>query len=638
MFEEGLKLKAKYGADQVADLSLGNPVVEPPPAVPPVCANSRTARTPGRIATCPTRVSPRPGRPSPSTSRRETGEPYGEQHIVMTAGAGGAPRRAPQVDPRSRGRGDRPGPVLRRVRPLRGELRGARRSWSRRTTPSPRTRMRSPRRSRPAPAPIITNAPNNPTGVVYDAAALGAVGQVLEAASEKHGRPIYWISDEPYRALAYDGVEVPWPIHHYAHLAARHLVLQGPGPAGRAHRLRRAAAAGRGDGRALRRDRLLDARARLRERAGAPAASRGRAPGRARGREDLRPAPPPDPRGARRSRLRRRPSRRRVLRVPSRTGHPRTTSRSFGGASRSGCSSCRARASVVPATSGSRMRSRSERRSRGRRADPRSRYDALRVRRATPPGSEPLPGDDGAPSAHRPCTVRQTLGFPRPLPWSRVSRAIEPAVPSAPVGRGSGDRGDLAGEAALVMRGGVGVEDPLLRSLVEVLEGLGQRGIGLGPSPASTACMTFFSHVRMADRRVLFWSGAGLGLAKPLLGGRGVRHRAISVFQLGPRVRALRAFGSGKLGERGIVPPPEGLKRVSTALGGTWAPGAVAPGARRGLRAARSGLEAGREGPRGFVPSPGPEGFPAPRLAGWPPPRGVPELLVSLSRRCETSR
>ena len=33
MFEEGLRMKQEHGADNVFDLSLGNPVVEPPEEV-----------------------------------------------------------------------------------------------------------------------------------------------------------------------------------------------------------------------------------------------------------------------------------------------------------------------------------------------------------------------------------------------------------------------------------------------------------------------------------------------------------------------------------------------------------------------------------------------------------------------------
>ena len=62
---------------------------------------------------------------------------------------------------------------------------------------------------------VIINSPNNPTGVVYSGETLQALADVLTRASEKIGRPIFIISDEPYRELAYDGVEVPYVTKFY---------------------------------------------------------------------------------------------------------------------------------------------------------------------------------------------------------------------------------------------------------------------------------------------------------------------------------------------------------------------------------------------------------------------------------------
>lgn len=57
---------------------------------------------------------------------------------------------------------------------------------------------------------IIVNSPNNPVGVVYSRENLEEVAKVLRDASARFGNPIYLISDEPYRELVYEGVEVPW--------------------------------------------------------------------------------------------------------------------------------------------------------------------------------------------------------------------------------------------------------------------------------------------------------------------------------------------------------------------------------------------------------------------------------------------
>ena len=57
---------------------------------------------------------------------------------------------------------------------------------------------------------VILNSPNNPTGVIYSAETLKAFNELLVEAEKKIGHPIFVICDEPYRALAYDGEEVPY--------------------------------------------------------------------------------------------------------------------------------------------------------------------------------------------------------------------------------------------------------------------------------------------------------------------------------------------------------------------------------------------------------------------------------------------
>ena len=57
---------------------------------------------------------------------------------------------------------------------------------------------------------VIINTPNNPTGVIYSAETLRALGDALERKQKEYGTSIWLISDEPYRELAYDGADVPW--------------------------------------------------------------------------------------------------------------------------------------------------------------------------------------------------------------------------------------------------------------------------------------------------------------------------------------------------------------------------------------------------------------------------------------------
>ena len=56
---------------------------------------------------------------------------------------------------------------------------------------------------------VIVNSPNNPAGTVYTKQTLQELGSLLTKKAEAYGHPIYIVSDEPYRELAY-GVDVPF--------------------------------------------------------------------------------------------------------------------------------------------------------------------------------------------------------------------------------------------------------------------------------------------------------------------------------------------------------------------------------------------------------------------------------------------
>lgn len=62
---------------------------------------------------------------------------------------------------------------------------------------------------------VVVNSPNNPSGVVYSRQTLEQLAAILEKKEAEYGHPIYLISDEPYRELAYDGAEVPYLTKYY---------------------------------------------------------------------------------------------------------------------------------------------------------------------------------------------------------------------------------------------------------------------------------------------------------------------------------------------------------------------------------------------------------------------------------------
>ena len=203
MFEEGARLKAERGADKVFDFTLGNPEVEPPEgliaALREVVAENRP-RTHGYM--------PNAGflEVREVVARRmaaRTGLPYTAEHILMTVGSAGAMNVALKaiLDP-----GDEVIVLVPYFPEYRFYIenhagRMVRVETDERFQPdvgliaaaiTPRTKA------------IVVNSPNNPTGALYSAQTLREIGNLLE----RHPQVLV-LSDEPYRALVFDGKKAP---------------------------------------------------------------------------------------------------------------------------------------------------------------------------------------------------------------------------------------------------------------------------------------------------------------------------------------------------------------------------------------------------------------------------------------------
>ena len=63
---------------------------------------------------------------------------------------------------------------------------------------------------------VVINSPNNPSGVVYSVETIKKMCSILKNKEEKFGHPIFLITDEPYRELVYDDIEVPYLINYYS--------------------------------------------------------------------------------------------------------------------------------------------------------------------------------------------------------------------------------------------------------------------------------------------------------------------------------------------------------------------------------------------------------------------------------------
>jgi aspartate aminotransferase len=216
MFETGNLLRAQYGADKVCDLSLGNPDVAPPAAFQKALEEVVSSRVPKKHGYMPNAGYPDVRARVAAQVSLEQGVTLGGENVVMSCGASGALNSVLKtiLDPGAEVIASVPcfmeyasyvdnhggTLVLCPSRPdfdLDVEAIGSR--------ITART------------AALIINSPNNPTGKIYPEETLQQLASMLLAAGKKTGRPIYLISDEPYRKLAYAGARVPGIMGLYPH-------------------------------------------------------------------------------------------------------------------------------------------------------------------------------------------------------------------------------------------------------------------------------------------------------------------------------------------------------------------------------------------------------------------------------------
>jgi len=216
MFEEGARLKAEHGADNVFDFSLGNPILEPPEQVRAELIALLNEPPSGAHRYPPNAGLPEVRAYVAGELKAATGLDYAAGNVVMTCGAAGGLNIVCKalLNP-----GDEilsPAPYFVEYSAHAANHGGVLKTVA--TTAEFQLDLAAMEAAiGPKTRAVILNSPNNPTGAVYPLADLQALADLLTRASAKHGRPIFLLSDEPYRGLVFDGVDVPWLPPLYPH-------------------------------------------------------------------------------------------------------------------------------------------------------------------------------------------------------------------------------------------------------------------------------------------------------------------------------------------------------------------------------------------------------------------------------------
>lgn len=216
MFEEGNRLRAKYGADKVFDFSLGNPSVPAPDCVREAIIELVNETDPTVLHGYMSNAGFEDVRQTIAESlNKRFDTKFSAKNLIMTVGAASGLNVILKTILN-------PGEEVIVFAPYFLEYGAYVRNYDGVLVEiSPDTATFQPnlaefeKKITPKTKAVIVNTPHNPTGVVYSEETIRKLSAILEAKQKEFGTVIYMISDEPYRELAYDGVEVPYLTKYY---------------------------------------------------------------------------------------------------------------------------------------------------------------------------------------------------------------------------------------------------------------------------------------------------------------------------------------------------------------------------------------------------------------------------------------
>ena len=216
MFEEGEELKRTYGEENVFDFSLGNPNLEPPPSLKkalkdladhPIAGMHRYMANNGYSET---------RKVIAEYLSEESGLPFEEKHIVMTVGAAGGLNVILKA---LLDEGDEvivPSPYFMEFK-FYIENSGGQIHLVETNEDFSLNLKEIEKAIGERTKAILINSPNNPTGVVYNRESLEKLSDLLKRKNKVLGKTIHLITDEAYRRIVFDGIELPIPFRYYPH-------------------------------------------------------------------------------------------------------------------------------------------------------------------------------------------------------------------------------------------------------------------------------------------------------------------------------------------------------------------------------------------------------------------------------------
>ena len=214
MFEEGIVLKKKFGERNVFDLSLGNPIIEPPEQFRRELRDWADNPRPGMHRYMPNAGYPETRAAVAAHLSSKTGLPFTANEIVMTCGAAGALNTALKAI-------SEPGDEIIIFAPYFSEYiyYADNHEAAAKIVPTDSQFIPDLKALESSITPktkaVLVNSPHNPTGVVYGAKTLEGIGKIMAKKEKQYGTEIFLLSDDVYRKLVYDRVECPYLFQYH---------------------------------------------------------------------------------------------------------------------------------------------------------------------------------------------------------------------------------------------------------------------------------------------------------------------------------------------------------------------------------------------------------------------------------------